>query len=85
MNVLMAELNHFAISAALGSTLGPKVKIHQGQIGSSQLAATISELLKRRKEYVEELSLQDDLTRQYEKAVAREDAIHSFGKGEGAS
>jgi hypothetical protein len=67
----MAELNHFAISAALGSTLGPKVKVHHGQIGSSQLAATISALLQRRKDDVEDPTVQDDLTKRYEKAVTR--------------
>jgi len=35
------------------------------------LAATISALLVRRKDYVEDLSLQDDLTKRYEKAVTR--------------
>jgi hypothetical protein len=67
----MAELNHFAISAALGSTLGPKVRVHHGQIGSSQLGATISALLKRRTDYIEDLNLQDDLSKRYEKAVTR--------------
>src|SRR5437879_542284 len=65
----MAELNHFAISAAMGSTLGPRIPIHHGQIGSSQVAATISALLQRRKRYTESLHPSDDITRKYEKAV----------------
>jgi hypothetical protein len=67
----MAQLNHFAISAGMGSTLGPRVTVHHGQIGSSELAATLSELLKRRTRYLDDLNPQDDLTKRYEKAVTR--------------
>lgn len=67
----MAELNHFAIAAGMGATLGPRVTVHHGQIGSSELAATVSGLLQRRKAYIEDLSSQDDLTRKYEKGVTR--------------
>ena len=68
---VMAELNHFAISAALGSVLGPKVRFHHGQFGSSALSATVGALLKSREGYINDLSLQDDLGRRYEKAVIR--------------
>jgi hypothetical protein len=67
----MAELNHFAISAGMGSTLGPLVTVHHGQIGSTELAATLSSLLQRRRAYVDNLNPQDDLTKKYEKAVTR--------------
>ncbi len=67
----MAALNHFAVSAAMGSTLGPKAAVLHGQIGSSQMAATLSTLLRRRSEYIDELTPQDSLTQQYEKAVTR--------------
>jgi len=65
----MAELNHFAIAAGMGATLGPRVPVHHGQIGSAELAATLSGLLERRKQYVESLSAHDDVSRKYEKAV----------------
>lgn len=67
----MAELNHFAISAALGSMLGPRVPVHPGQIGSSELSATVAGLLASRKGYIDDLNLQDDLSKRYEKAVTR--------------
>lgn len=67
----MPELNHFAISAGMGSTLGHRLTVHQGQIGSSELAATLSALLQRRKAYINDLNPQDDLTKKYEKAVTR--------------
>jgi hypothetical protein len=44
----MVELNHFAIAAEMGATHGPHVGVHHGQIGSSELAATISGLMSRR-------------------------------------
>lgn len=65
----MAELNHYAISAGMGATLGPRVVVHHGQIGSSELAATLSALSQRRKRYVEVLNPSDTVTRKYEKAV----------------
>lgn len=67
----MAELNHFAISAGMGSTLGPRVPVQHGQIGSTELAATLSHLLHRRKAYIDDLNPRDDLTKKYEKAVTR--------------
>jgi hypothetical protein len=67
----MPQLNHFAISAGMGSTLGHRLPIHHGQLGSAELAATLSELLERRKEYIDDLTPQDDLTKKYEKAVTR--------------
>lgn len=67
----MAELNHFAISAGMGSTVGPRIAVHQGQIGSAELAATLAQLLGRRERYVDDVAAQDDLTRKYEKAVTR--------------
>lgn len=65
----MAELNHFAISAGLGSTLGPSVPVQHGQIGSLGIAATVSALMKRRQGYIDDLTLEDDLSKQYEKAL----------------
>jgi hypothetical protein len=67
----MAELNHFAIAAGMGATLGPRVAVHHGQIGSFEVAATLSALLQRRKKYVDDLNPQDVLTKKYEKAVTR--------------
>jgi len=67
----MAELNHFAIAAGMGAALGPRVNVHHGQIGSSELAATLSGLLSRRKSLVSDLSVHDDLTKKYEKAVTK--------------
>lgn len=67
----MVELNHFAISAALGSTLGPTISVHHGQIASAGLAASLSQLLQRRKPYIDELTAHDDLTTKYEKAVTQ--------------
>ena len=67
----MAELNHFAISAALGSILGPRFQVRPGQIGSSEAGETVSILLQKRKAIVDDLRLQDDLSKRYEKAVTR--------------
>src|SRR5438132_4681852 len=67
----MAELNHFAISAALGSTLGPTVPVHHGQLGSLELAATIGALKQRRSAYIDDLENSDSVSEQYEKAVKR--------------
>lgn len=67
----MAELNHFAISAGMGSTLGHRLGVRHGQLGSAQLAATLSAMLQRRKAYIDDLSPLDDLTKKYEKAVTR--------------
>jgi len=67
----MANLNHFALSASLGTTLGPRIAVHHGQLGSAQMAATLSNLLRRRQEYIDDLNPQDDLTKKYEKAVTR--------------
>ncbi|MGA2498383.1 MAG: hypothetical protein ABSH20_11615 [Tepidisphaeraceae bacterium] len=67
----MAGLNHFAIAAGMGATLGPRVTVHHGQIGSPELAATVSGLLQRRRAYIEELNPHDNLTKKYEKAVER--------------
>jgi hypothetical protein len=67
----MPGLNHFAISAGLGATLGPSVTVHHGQIGSSELAATLSMLVQRRKAYIDDLNPRDDLTKKYEKAVTQ--------------
>lgn len=67
----MAELNHYAISAGLGSTLGPSVRFHHGQLGSNELAATIGLLMRRQAAYIDDLELQDDLSKKYEKAVRR--------------
>jgi hypothetical protein len=67
----MAELNHFAISAALGSTLGPRIPVQDGQIGSAQLAATIDALLHRRKTYIEDLNPSDNITKKFETAVIK--------------
>ena len=64
----MAELNHFAIAAGMGAMLGPRVSVNHGQIGSSELAATLSGLMSRRKSLVEDFEPQDDL---YEKAVTK--------------
>lgn len=65
----MADLNHFAISAALRSVLGPKVRVRHGQLGSAELAATLSDLLRDRRGYIDSLTPGDTLTRQYEKAI----------------
>lgn len=65
----MADLNHFAISAELGSILGPKVSMRHGQFGSAELAATLSDLLRRRNSFVQSLGHADSLSLQYEKAV----------------
>jgi hypothetical protein len=65
----MPELNHFAISAGMGSTLGHRLPVNHGQLGSTELAATLSQLLELRRAYVDDLSPQDDLTKKYEKAV----------------
>jgi hypothetical protein len=67
----MADLNHFAISASLGSILGPRIPVLHGQLGSEQTAATLSNLLRRRQEYLKDLSPHDDMTKKYEKAVTR--------------
>jgi hypothetical protein len=67
----MAELNHFAIAAGMGATLGPTVTVHHGQIGCAQMAATISDLLHRRQLLVDDLNPQDGITRKYEKSVTR--------------
>src|SRR4051794_12089895 len=67
----MANLNHFAISASLRAVLGPRIPILHGQIGSAQTVATLSNLLHRRREYIEDLSPQDDLPKKFEKAVTR--------------
>lgn len=67
----MANLNHFAISASLGAILGPRIPVLHGQIGSAQTAATVSNLIHRRREYIEDLNPHDDLTKKYEKAVTR--------------
>lgn len=45
----MARLNHFALSAALGSTIGPRLELRHGQLGSTELAASLDHLLDRRK------------------------------------
>lgn len=65
----MAELNHFAISAGLGSTLGPSIGVEHGQLGSLATAATISVVMRRRRGFIDELTLQDDLSKKYERAV----------------
>jgi hypothetical protein len=69
VNGAMANLNHFAISAGLGSTLGPRVVVRHGQFGSAELAATIATLMERRKGFIQELEPDDDLTKEYEKGV----------------
>lgn len=45
----MAELDHFAIAAALGAKLGPRIAVHHGQIGSAELAATIRGVMQEHK------------------------------------
>ncbi len=45
----MTKLNHYAIAAALGGTLGPKVAVSHGQVASPQLASTIDSLQYRRR------------------------------------
>ena len=67
----MPPLNHFSISAALGSTLGASVHVAHGQIGSSELAATLSSLMARHREYAADLLPDDDVERRYEKAITR--------------
>jgi hypothetical protein len=67
----MPGLNHFVISAGLGSTLGPRVAIHHGQIGSAELAATLSAVRQPPRPYIDDLSSQYDMTRKYRKAVTR--------------
>jgi len=64
----MAELNHFAIAASMGTTLGPRVEVHHGQIGSSELAATLSGLMQTRKSLLDQLNIRGNLSK-YEKAV----------------
>jgi hypothetical protein len=71
MSSAMAKLNHFALSASLGSTLGPRVTVRHGQIGSMQLSATLAGLVERRKAFVEALNPHDDLPKLYEKAVTQ--------------
>ena len=66
----MAELNHFAISAGMGATLGPRVGVQHGQIATPGVASAISTLLARRQAFVADLSHQDNVTTKYEKAVA---------------
>jgi hypothetical protein len=65
----MAELNHFAISAGLGAALGPRVRVQHGQLGGSELAATLTHLLEHRKEFVADFEPNDSLTRECEGAV----------------
>jgi hypothetical protein len=67
----MARLNHFAIGAALGSTIGPKVDVVHGQIASPQLAATIGVLLERRRKYAGDLAQSKDLAHQFDQGVIR--------------
>jgi hypothetical protein len=67
----MVELNHFAIAAALGTTLGPRIPAHHGQLGSSELAATVSGLLQQRAVRIEELKPRKDLIKRSERSVAR--------------
>jgi len=67
----VAELNHFVIAATMGATLGPRIAAQHGQLGSAYAAATISNLLHRRRKFIEDLNPHDDLTKKYEKAVAR--------------
>jgi hypothetical protein len=67
----MPTLNHFSISAALGSTLGPSVAAAHGQLGSSELAATLSALIERRKGFVDDLEAHEGGSRVYEKGVKR--------------
>lgn len=67
----MAELNHFAISAALGSIVGPKLYFHQGQIGSSALSEMLDAQHKSRMGSIAGLCRQGYLSKRYEKAVTR--------------
>jgi hypothetical protein len=45
----MAKHNYFAIAAAMGATLGPRITVPHGQLASPQLASTISNLQHRRR------------------------------------
>ena len=65
----LAELNHFAIAAGLGATIGPRVKVRHGQIGSPELADALSRLLRLRGRCIDDPVAHEDVTRKCEKAV----------------
>lgn len=61
----MANLNHFAISAALGSTIGPGVSARAGQLATPQMTSTLLSLQHRRRHIWDDEKAVQSASKQY--------------------